>query len=279
MTQPSIDALLILAGCGDYPLLVADAARRHGVQRIEAVGFRGQTPRQLASRVDHLSWVRMGRFEQFLDAVRACGIRHAMMVGQIRPSGLFQARFDTRALHELKQLKERNAHTIYGRVAELLAAEGVECLPCSSFMAEHMPAAGLLTDIAPDEATRRDLDLGFRIAMQTSALDIGQTVVIKDGVILAVEAYEGTNRAIRRGARLGGKPGSVVVKVAKTDHDARFDIPVVGHGTLNVMRRAGIKALGVQAGRVLLLDRERVIREANALGLAIQARDGEPALG
>ncbi len=277
MTPPSIDALLILAGWGEFPLLVADAARRQGVKRIEAIGFRGQTSRRLPSVVDRFTWVRMGQFGRFMEAVRGHGVRHAMMVGQIHPTGLFHARFDALALRELKQLSERNAHTIYGRIAELLGEEGVECLPCSSFMSEHMPPAGVLTDTAPDEATRADLDLGFRVADQISALDIGQTVVIKDGSVLAVEAFEGTNRAIRRGARLGGR-GSVVIKVAKHEHDNRFDIPVVGHGTLKAMRRVGVKALGVQAGRVLFLDRERVLREANALGIVIEARDGAPSL-
>jgi len=144
-------------------------------------------------------------------------------------------------------------------------------------MDNHIPGAGVLTRRAPDERENRDLAFGHRVARDIGGLDIGQTLVVKDGMILAVEAFEGTNKAIRRGGKLGGK-GAVVVKVAKEGHDMRFDIPVIGEKTITVLRKAGVSALAYQAGRLVMLERPKVIAAANALNLAIIGLDsGLPA--
>lgn len=270
MTHQPPESLLIVAGGGCYPRLLAEGARRAGVRRIAVLGFRGSTDWRLREAVDHFERIPFGSLTLFLRRARETGCDTAVMGGQINPLSLFRARFDEAAREELRRMPVRNAHTIFGRFSELLTEAGMAVLPASLFMQGHIPSAGLLTQRAPDDRERGDLRFGFATALAVCNLDIGQTLVVKDGVILAVEAFEGTNAAIRRGAKLGGS-GSVVVKVAKDGHDMRFDIPVIGMRTLTLLRRHGIRTLGIQAGRVLLLEQPRLIDEANRRGIAIEA--------
>ncbi len=265
-------SLLIVAGGGCYPRLLAEGARRAGVRDVAVLGFRGGTDRRLRRVADRMERIPFGSLALFLEKVRGAGCEAVALSGQIHPLSLFRARFDARARQELRQLPARNAHTLFGRLAELLAETGLTVLPASLFMQGHFAQAGLLTRCAPDGRERADLRLGFETAMAVCNLDIGQTLVVKDGVVLAVEAFEGTNAAIRRGARLAGA-GAVVVKVAKYGHDMRFDIPVIGRKTLSVLRRHRVRTLGVQAGRVLLLEQPQLLAQANRMGLAIEAVD------
>jgi UDP-2,3-diacylglucosamine hydrolase len=179
-------------------------------------------------------------------------------------------RMDAPMLRLLGRLPARNAETIFGAVGEELRALGISLRPASLFMEHAMPAAGRLGGRDPTAGEQADIELGFRVAKTTSGLEIGQTVVVKGGTILAVEAFEGTDEAIRRGGELGG-PGAVVVKTAKSGHDMRFDIPVVGENTLRALRKIRAAALAVEAGRTILLDREALVTAADDMGLAFVA--------
>jgi UDP-2,3-diacylglucosamine hydrolase len=270
------DTLGIIAGKGVYPLLLAEAARAQGVPRLVAVAFRGETDRRLAGLVDAIHWIHLGRLGRMLDALRDSGVREAVMAGQITPTHLFRVRLDGRMLALLKRLPARNAETIFGAVADELRALGIALIPASRFMEAHMPAAGVLSRRKPTEAEAADIALGRRVAKVSSGLEIGQTVVVKNGTILAVEAFEGTNAAIRRAGRLGG-PGCVVVKVAKEGHDMRFDIPVVGRHTLRILRKARAAALAIEAGRAIVLERDAVVADADKINLAFVALERESA--
>ncbi len=267
MSQPVPEALSLIAGRGVYPLLLAQSARVQGVRRIAAVAFKGETDRKLGGLVDEIRWLPMGQFGAMLDTLRGFGIPRAVMAGQIAPTNLFRVRFDRAGLALLAKLKERNAESIFGAIAGELAGIGVDLQPASLFMESTMPAPGQLSRRAPSEEEQSDIAIGLGVAKSTSGLDIGQTVVIKRGTILAVEAFEGTDAAILRAGELGG-PGAVVVKVAKRGHDMRFDIPVVGRRTFKTLRRARIGALAVEAGRTILLEREALVEEADRLGIA-----------
>lgn len=269
MSEPPARTLGLIAGRGAYPLLLAESARRHG-REVFAVAFRGETDRAIGRFAARVEWMHVGQMLRLLDALRASGVSEAVMAGQITPTNLFRVRMDAKTLEMLRALRLRNAETIFGAVAAELRAIGIHLLPASSFMADHMPAEGLLSARAPTEPQARDIELGLRVARATSGLDIGQTVVIKEGTVLAVEAFEGTNAAILRAGRLGG-PGAVVVKAAKTSHDMRFDIPVVGRETLRVLQRARAAVLAVEAGRSIVLEREKVVEECNRLGLVLTA--------
>lgn len=270
MEGPIPESLGIIAGRGAYPRLLAEAARREGVRRLFAVAFRWETDPVVERVVDEVAWIRLGQLSGMLEAFRRSGVRQAVMAGQIKPTRLFSLRMDRAMLNLLAGLRERNAHTIFGAVGEELKKNGVELLPAHLFMESAMPPPGLLGRRSPTDREQADIELGLKVAKMTSELEIGQTVVIKNGTILSVEAFEGTDAAIRRAGKLGG-PGAVVVKVAKRGHDMRFDIPVVGTYTLRALRKIRAAVLAVEAGRTILLEREKVIGEADRLGLCLTA--------
>lgn len=269
MTSSSQD-LLIIAGAGQYPLLVAQGARAAGVKRIAVLALRGQASRKIDRYADEVCRLGVGEVQREMDWIRSLGIRQVMLAGQIHPTALFTTRFDAKAREIMSRLKTKSAHTIFGAVAALLEESRLQVLPASTYMDCFLPAAGVLTERAPDARETDDIAHGHRAALTLGAVDVGQTVVVKDGMILAVEAFEGTNATIRRGGKLGG-PGTVVVKVAREGHDMRFDIPVIGSGTLKVLQRMRVGAIAFQARRTMLLDRDAVISAANRLGIAIIA--------
>jgi DUF1009 family protein len=267
------EQLLLDAGRGSYPERLLAGARRAGVRRIALAAVRGMCSRRLAAQADESAWFGVGEIGRFLDWCAAhAGCRYAVLVGQITPAALFRTKFDAAAREILRGQRVKNAHTLFGRVAALLGERGLQAIPASCFMDDHLPPPGTLTRRAPDAREAADIALGHRVGMAACGLDIGQTVVVKDGMILAVEAFEGTNRAILRGGRLGGR-GGVVVKVAKDGHDMRFDIPVIGAQTVPVLRKARVSALAFQARRTVLLEREEVLAAADRLGIAIVALD------
>jgi hypothetical protein len=184
----------------------------------------------------------------------------------------------------LGRLRERNAHTIFGAFCDELKGIGLQLLPAHLFMESAMPPVGLIANRPPSPEEEADINLGIQVAKTTSGIEVGQTVVVKQGTILAVEAFEGTDEAILRAGRLGG-PGIVVVKVAKRGHDMRFDIPVIGTRTLKTVRKVKAGVLAVEAGRTILLQREALIRLADRMNLCFTAvateesglgRDGFP---
>lgn len=250
--------------------MLAESAKKQGVRRVFAVAFKRETDPAIARAADEVVWVHLGQLAPVVEAFRKSGVKQTVMAGQITPTHLFNVRMDRAMLDLLKGLRVRNAETIFGAVGERLRAVGVELLPAHLFMESAMCPAGLLSQRAPTEAERADIDLGLRVAKLTSSMDIGQTVVIKQGTILAVEAFEGTDAAILRAGKLGG-PGAVVVKVAKQGHDMRFDIPVVGMHTMKTLRRARAAVLAVEAGRAIVLEREKVTAEADRLGISLLA--------
>jgi len=263
-------ALGIMAGKGVYPRLLADSARRQGVKRLFAVAFRKETDPVIERYADQVVWLPLGQLEAMLQAFKESGVKHAVMAGQITPTNLFRVRMDRRMLSLLARLRERNAETIFGAIADEMKNIGVELMPASLFMEHTMPEAGVLSARGPTDQEEADIELGLKVAKMASGLDIGQTVVIKGGTILAVEAFEGTDEAIARAGRLGG-PGAVVVKVAKRGHDMRFDIPVVGEHTMKSLRKIRAAVLAVEARRTILLDREKVIQQADRQGLCLVA--------
>ena len=269
---PMPETLGVIAGLGSYPWQLARSAHAQGVKRVVAFAFKGETERVIAKHADEVVWMHLGSLQALLDAVRAKGVTKIVMAGQIKPTRLFSLRLDAKALAVLRTLKVRNAHTIFGAIGDELRAIGAELLPAYCFMETEMPAAGTLGRRAPDGRELADIRLGAKVAKITSGLEIGQTVVVKEGTVLAVEGFEGTDETILRAGRLGG-PGAVVVKVAKLGHDMRFDIPIVGLRTFKMLKKAKISCLAVEARRTILLEREKLAAEADRLGIAFAAFD------
>ena len=269
---PMPETLGVIAGLGSYPWQLARSAHAQGVKRVVAFAFKGETERVIAKHADEVVWMHLGSLQALLDAVQAKGVTKLVMAGQIKPTRLFNLRLDAKALAVLRTLKVRNAHTIFGAIGDELRAIGAELLPAYCFMETEMPAAGTLGRRAPDEREAADIRLGAKVAKITSGLEIGQTVVVKEGTVLAVEGFEGTDETILRAGRLGG-PGAVVVKVAKLGHDMRFDIPIIGLRTFKMLKKAKISCLAVEAKRTILLEREKLAAEADRLGIAFAAFD------
>ena len=263
-----IESLFLIAGSGDYPRHVIAGARAAGVRRISLAIFEGETSPDLPSLADEAYPMRVGQLGKLLEAAKKSGAKAALMAGQIAPGNLFDLRPDLRALVLLARMKVRNAETLFGAVAAELASAGVELLPATTFLEKQLAGKGHLAGPRLKPRHLTDLEFGFRIAKESSRLDIGQTVVVKNGTVLAVEAFEGTNDAIRRGGKLG-RNGAIVVKVSKPGQDMRFDVPVVGTKTLETAAEAKILAIGVESGTTLLLDFENVAKAAGNFSISI----------
>ncbi|MBM3882424.1 MAG: LpxI family protein [Verrucomicrobia bacterium] len=259
----ALASLGLIAGNRSLPLEFARLAKAQGVQRLVAVAFEGETEPALAELVDEVVWVRVGQLGKLIRAFTSRGVRQCVMLGQVAPSNLYKVRPDLRALGVLMRLKVRNAHTVFGAIADELRKDGVELIAATPWLASLMPGSGFRCGPALTEAQEADVAYGLRLAKAVSGLEIGQTVVVKQGTVLAVEAFEGTDACLRRGGELAGADGgAVAVKVAKAGHDLRFDIPCVGPQTLEVCWETGVAVLGVEANRTLLVERDRLAQLA-----------------
>ena len=260
--------MVVISGWGAYPRLIVEGAHAAGVRQVDVVAVRGSTDRATVKAADNVLTINIGGIAGGLHWVAKQGYDGACFAGQINPLSLFTARFDDLTKSWLASLSVKNAHTVYGKLAYELEAVGVKVFPASSFMDGHLPGVGTLTTRSLTDREASDVAHGATVVRDMGRHDVGQTVLVKEGMVLAVEAFEGTNAAIKRGGTLGGK-GAVVVKGAREGHDMRFDIPVVGLKTLKVMKSAGATALAFQAGRLILLDREEVIAFANKHNIAL----------
>ena len=271
LAQPQLHALGIIAGNGVYPRLLADAAREAGVKKIIAAAFTGETDPALGQHVDVLEWMRVGQLNRLLKFFRAQDIHHAVMAGQIAPKNLFDLRPDWKALMLLGKLKQRNAESIFTAIAGELAKVNVDLLPATAFLEDSLAAPGVIAGMKLSRNEEDDVDLGWKIAKEIARLDIGQTVLVRDGTVVAVEALEGTNDAIRRGGELA-RSGGVMVKVAKANQDMRFDVPVIGVETIRIAAEARLRVIAVEAEKTLLLERDAIVDLANRSKISIVAR-------
>jgi DUF1009 family protein len=261
----------LIAGNGRFPFLVLDAARSQGID-MAVIALKEEASPELEQTTKRLHWVSLGELSRAIELMHREGVTQAVMAGQVKHSKIFSAiRPDWKLAKLLFALPRKNTDALIGAVARVLEDEGIRLVDSTLFLKPLVPEAGVLTQRGPNEREAADLAYGLSVARQIAALDIGQTVVIADRACGAVEAMEGTDETIARAARIAdGKP-LVVVKVSKPKQDMRFDVPVVGLPTIEQMRKSGATALGVDAGRTLLFDREKVIQLADTAGIAIQA--------
>src|SRR5205814_7266880 len=260
MNAPQV--LGIIAGDGVYPRQLADAARKAGVRKIIAAAFSDETDPALAQHVDLIEWMRVGKIGRLLKFFREQKIHHAIMAGQIAPKNLFDLRPDWKALLLVGSVKERNAESIFAAIADELAKIDVDLLPAATFLEDSLAPAGLIAGPKLSRREEQDVDLGWKIAKEIARRDIGQTVIVKGGTILAVEAFEGTNETIKRGGALARKD-AVMVKVAKPNQDMRFDVPAIGLETIRVATEAKLRIIGIEAAKTLLLERNAIVDLAN----------------
>ncbi len=271
LPPPSPPATIaLIAGSGIYPETFVAGARRAGVARLVAAAFTDETKPELAGRVDAMEWFRVGQLSKMIAFFKREGARQAVMAGQIAPRNLFDLRPDIRTLMMLARLRERNAESLFGAIGDELKKDGIELLPATTFLDDLLPQAGHVAGPQIKKRRQEDAEFGFRIAKEMSRLDVGQTVVVKNGTVLAVEAFEGTNEAVKRGGALGrGK--ATMAKVSKPAQDMRFDVPVIGPDTIRAAADAGVDVVAIEAGKTLLLGRDDLLRLARERGVSVVA--------
>jgi DUF1009 family protein len=271
MTHANTTGWGLIAGNGRFPFLVLEGARNQGIE-MAVIALKEEASAELEKSAKRLHWVSLGELSKAIDLMHQEGVTQAVMAGQVKHSKIFGAiRPDWKLAKLLFSLPRKNTDSLIGAVAKILEDEGIRLVDSTLFLKPLVPEAGVLTKRAPDEREAADIAYGLGVARQISAMDIGQTVLISDRACVAVEAMEGTDETIARAARIADGRSLVVVKVSKPGQDMRFDVPVIGLPTIEHMKSARATALALDAGRTLLFDREKLLAQADAAGIAIQA--------
>jgi DUF1009 family protein len=275
----------LIAGNGRFPFLLLDAARAEGLAVVVAA-IREETDAEIDQRADEDSgitvhWLSLGELSRLIETFHKEGVKKAVMAGQVKHKQIFSSiRPDWRLAKLLLSLPIRSTDRLIGAVAKVLADEGIELMSSTKFLEPLLAEEGVLTERAPDEEERKNIEYGLSVARAVAGFDIGQTVVVAAQACVAVEAMEGTDAAMERAGVLMRtlEEGAstlerrlTVVKVAKPNQDMRFDVPVIGMATVETMKRAGASCLSVEAGRTLLFDREALLKRADEAGIAIVA--------
>ncbi len=271
MADASTTGWGLIAGNGRFPFLVLEGARSQGIE-MAVIALKEEASAELESSAKRLHWVSLGELSRAIDLMHQEGVTQAVMAGQVKHNKIFSSiRPDWKLAKLLLSLRRKNTDALIGAVARVLEDEGIHLVDSTLFLKPLVPEPGVLTRRAPDAREAADIEYGLGVARQVSAMDIGQTVVISDRSCVAVEAMEGTDETIARAARIANGKPLVVVKVSKPGQDMRFDVPVVGLPTIQQMKSVRATALALDAGRTLLFDRAKLIEQADAAGIAIQA--------
>jgi DUF1009 family protein len=275
------EKLGLIAGNGKFPLLVLDAARAAGFEVVVVAINEEASPQIESCGAASVHWLSLGELSKLIETFRREGVSRAIMAGQVKHKQIFSAiRPDWRLARLLLSLTTRNTDSLLGAVAKVLGEEGIKLESSTSLLEPLLVKAGVLTQRAPAEAERKDIDYGRSVARRLAQHDIGQTVVIAESACVAVEAMEGTDATIERAGQimrsLHGDASTLsraltVVKIAKPNQDMRFDVPVIGVKTIEVMQAAGATCLALDAWKCLLLDGDKILDAANAAGIAVVA--------
>jgi DUF1009 family protein len=270
----------IIAGNGRFPFLVLDAARAQGYEVVVAA-IKEETSPEIESRGATVHWLSLGELSKLIETFRREGVTRAVMAGQVKHKQIFSSiRPDWRLAKLLLSLDLRNTDALLGAVAKVLADEGIVLENSTALLEPLLAKAGVLTKRAPSDQEKKNIDYGRSVARGLGEYDIGQTVVVAGNACVAVEAMEGTDATIDRAGQIMAslEPGAsalvrnlTVVKVAKAKQDMRFDVPVIGVKTIEVMQKAGATCLALDAGKCLLIDGGAVVVAADAAGIAIVA--------
>jgi len=266
----------LIAGNGRFPFLVLDAARAMG-HEVVVIAIKEEASKEIeeaaarSPRAD-VHWVSIGQLGTFLQILKDNHITQAVMAGQVKHIKIFGGFVpDLTAMSLMGRLKGMNTDALIGAVADLMRERGVELVNSATFLDPMLAREGQLSDRAPTEAERKDLEFGYRMADAIAGLDIGQTIAVKHQAVVAVEAMEGTDETIARAGHLAGD-GVTIIKVAKPNQDMRFDVPIVGLATIQAMRIAGARVLSIDAGQTLIFDRDAFVTSANEAGIVVVGR-------
>lgn len=259
----------LIAGNGKFPLVFARKARQQNYA-VTAVGIKGDTSILLPFFVDKFAWFKVGELKNLFLYFKKSGVRQVIMAGQVNPNNLFDQNitFDDEFSGLFQALKDRKADTIFSAIAGRLKEQGMELADSTFLLKEYLAPKGTVTARGPTIGELEDIAFGTTIAKEMGGIDVGQTVVVKNKAIVAIEAMEGTDRTIVRGGKIA-RDGAVVVKMSKPGQDLRFDVPVVGPRTIQTMARSKARCLGVESGKTLIIDYDFCVKLANKSGICI----------
>ena len=261
----------LIAGNGKFPFLVLEAARSQGIEMVVAA-IKEETFPEIEHHAQRVHWMSLGQLGKLIKTFKSEGVSHAIMAGQVKHKQIFSSIVpDLKMIQLLASLATKNTDSLIGGVAKMLENEGIHLIDSTSFLRPLLPEPGVLTRRAPTEDEKRDLDYGYKIARELGRLDLGQSVAVCDGACVALEAMEGTDAIIERAASLVGGRMLRIVKLAKPNQDLRFDVPVIGRATVRLLARLRVSALAIEARKTLMIDREDVIRDADAADITIVA--------
>jgi DUF1009 family protein len=259
----------LVAGNGNLPAAIAVEARAKGYT-VFAVGLDPLVDKALSSVVDEIKYVNVGKLGKIIETLKKAGVGEVIMAGKVPKSLLYKSRItpDLRAAKLLLSLKDRSDDSLMLAITREMEKDGITLLGTADLSPDLLTPEGVLTKKGPSRTEWEDIEFGWRMAKEIGRLDIGQTVVVKDHAVMAIEAIEGTDETIKRGGAFAGE-GAVVVKVSKPSQDSRFDVPVVGMETLAAMRKVNARVLAVEAKKSILLNRGEMISEADRARISI----------
>ena len=263
--------LILVAGSGDFPIQVVLACNKQKMKAV-VLAIEGETEKRIELFADEVHWLRLGQIGKFFKKVKELGVNKLMMAGKVKMDHLAKRDilFDWEALGLLKKLTEVKDISIFDAIAERLKQDGVEVIDSTLLLKENIPSQGPVTKRKPSQEELDDITVGKSVGKALASFSIGQTVVVKNKIVIAVEALEGTDETIRRGGAIAGG-GVTVVKVSRPNQDMRFDVPIVGLGTLEALKEAKAKALAVEAGKTLIFDKDELIKDAEENKITIYA--------
>jgi len=265
----------LIAGGGQFPLLFTQKASQKGYE-VVAIGFHSETDKAMVRHVSHFKWLYLGQISKMVKYFKAHGISQAVMLGSIKKTNIFKdIRPDLKALAFIARTSRTHDDTILSSFADLLLQEGIEIKPSTFLLPELISRKGCWTKRKPDKAEKKDIYQGWKLAKEIGKLDIGQCIVISNGTVLAVEAIDGTDATIRRGAGLAHGNPSVVVKLSKPGQDFRFDLPSSGLETIQTMKKSGATVLALEADKSIAFDKKEMISAADNHGISIIALTDE----
>lgn len=267
--QMNFDKIGIIAGKGDFPLLIIKEIKKSNNTAIYAAGFKNITEHSICNMVEKFCWLNLGLLEPIISFFKKYDVKKIIMAGLIKHKFIFDnLKLDRTAKKVFSRIKDNRADSILGEIAEEFSRNGIDVIPAIEIMKEHVADKFLMAGERPDIQEMEDIEFGFSVAKHIAQFDIGQTVIIKNKAIIAVEAMEGTDKCILRAGRLAGE-GTVVVKVSKPAQDWRFDIPVIGRKTIRIMEKAGAKILAVEARKTIMLEKNKILRDAERSGIIV----------
>ena len=267
------EKLGIVAGEGDLPFITAEKAREQGIRKIYAVAFDGQTDPAISDHVDEIIWIGLGQLGKLIDFFKKNDVKQAVFIGKIAHNVVFsKLKLDLKMLSIAARIKDWRTDSILGAITGEIIKSGVDIIDSTTYLKHLIPQPGVLTSRDLSDQQKEDVRFGFFIAKKLAGIDIGQTVVVKKKTVLALEAIEGTDKAILRGGELG-KKDSVVIKVSKPNQNMRFDVPVVGMQTFENLVKANIALIAIEAGKTLFINKDEIINFANKKKISVLSVD------